>query len=300
MKYLNLLLRIFSIAGIGALLFALYYSFTHKPADFKRTFSFPQLESSFNFSWAMDTMWDDGKAEVAQYDASRTVYDQPRQFIYTYITVKEEFNKQYKVKSDNEERADLYPVMKVNAFARIETKKYPYHYLSSSFFIRQDPLLLHKMSVSSQEWCGNTFKEIIRGENGQKMIYHSYWDKEGDGEKEMPQKVLFEDQLIYSLRSLHFKDGLSFKARVLESLISNKISGMRVYDAVFNVNEGGTIPSGDQQLPCWKVTVSLNKEKTNTYYFCKDYPNILVSQHTWDGRTLSLKKAYREAYWETE
>ena len=79
----------------------------------------------FDQEWAMRKYWEDGLAEVATYAAERTVYKKKRTFEYTQITVKEEFNQQFNVKTDDYKRADLFPVMKINQFCAIQTDKYP-------------------------------------------------------------------------------------------------------------------------------------------------------------------------------
>ena len=73
----------------------------------------PTLESYFNKRWANNSLWEDGKAEVAQYNATRTIYKKERKFTYTYITVSEDFNKEFNVKTDDYQRNDLLKIMKV-------------------------------------------------------------------------------------------------------------------------------------------------------------------------------------------
>ncbi|WP_026899166.1 hypothetical protein [Daejeonella oryzae] len=251
--------------------------------------SFKSIEQNFNNQWADSSYWDDGKAEVAHYDASREIYKKKRLFDYTFITVSEDFNKEFMVKTDDYSRKDLIRVMKINAFAEIQTDNYPYHFLSSIFVLRNDPLFLQKMTMGSQEWCGNSFKEFLNQANGFKLLYHSYWDGEGDGEKKIPANVLFEDQLIYTLRSLNFKNDLKFSARVLASQVSSKVGKLELYDADFRVSESDS---------SWKVTVQLDREKRNVYEFKKEYPNILLKKTSWDKQDLVLKKTSRYAYWQ--
>ena len=137
----------------------------------------------FRQQWAMDRLWEDGLAEVATYDAERVVYGEPRRFQYTLITVKEEFNQQYNTKTDDYQRKDLFPVMKVNQFCSIPTDTYPYHFLTSAFFRRDQPVQLHKLTTSSQEWCGNTFKAFTDDGLQYQQTYNSYWDGEGSGHR---------------------------------------------------------------------------------------------------------------------
>lgn len=256
--------------------------------------NFAGISEYFDLSWAQNQHWDDGKAEVATYNATRKIYNKIRTFEYTYLAVSEDFNKEFNVKTDDYSRKDLYKVIKVNAFAKIETDNYPYHFLTSMFFLRNNALILNKMTNSSQEWCGNTFKEYLDTRRGLNLKYHSYWDGEGDGEKEIPTGTLLEDQLNYTLRALKFKEGLTFNAQVLESQISSKVGKLTIYNAQFNISNGAVANTS----PSWKVTVKLDDEKTNQYYFAKAYPHVLLMQNTWDGRTLQLKKLSRYAYWQ--
>ena len=241
----------------------------------------PDFASHFNLDWAQHKLWDDGFAEVAIYDAQRVVYNKPRYFEYTLITVKEDFNRAFDVKTDDYKRKDLFPVIKVNEFARIPTDQYPYHYLTSLFFRRENPVTLHKLSGSSQEWCGNTFKAVSDAGSSFKYTYHSYWDGQGDGKRKLDKNTLFEDQLPYTLRSLAFAEGLTFQAPVYELQQTSKATEPQIY------------PTG-----AWLVTVQFTPEKQSRYWFAREYPNILLRQQSFDGRTLILKNVRRYAYWQ--
>jgi len=248
----------------------------------------------FNTKWAGNKLWDDGLAEVAIYAAERTIYNKQRTFDYTLITVKEDFNQQYNVKTDDYKRKDLFSVMKVNAFCRIPTDNYPYHFLTSLFFKRQEPAELYKLTSSSQEWCGNTFKAINAKGDKYQFSFNSYWDNQGAGEFNLDNDILFEDQLPYTLRSLKFKDGLTFSFPVAELIQTNKASKPNITQGVFTVNQ---VKDTTGKLT-WSVNLAFNPEKQNTYLFAADYPHILLRQTTWDGRTLALKEVKRYAYWQ--
>lgn len=255
---------------------------------------YAEISAYFNAEWAMDTLWDDGLAEVAVYDAERTVYGKNREFEYTQITVKEEFNKAHNVKTDDYSRPDLFPVMKINQFCRIPTENYPYHYLTSVFVHRGQPWALHKLTNSSQEWCGNTFKAITDQGNQFNQYYNSYFDGQGEGNRKLPGDVMSEDQLSYTLRALQFSDSLAFKADILETQQTNQAKEPVIY-------QNAAISSRNVMLssePAWQVDVKLAGEKKNTYWFAKAYPNQLLQQKTWDGRNLKLKKISRYAYWQ--
>ncbi len=240
----------------------------------------------------MDRLWEDGQAEVAKYSAEKTIYGKVRQFEYIYILVKEEFNRKHNVKTDDYDRKDLFSVMKVNKFARIETDNYPYHLLTSVFFKREAPGQLHKMTHSSQEWCGNTFKLFEDTEIGYAYTYHSYWDGQGDGKFILDKGLVFEDQLSYTLRALDFKEGQNFTAGVVESQLSSKATKPKIYTASFGVKKDKI----DGQA-AWQVHVLLEEGKVNSYWFATAYPNILLKQQTWDGQNMALKSVERTVYW---
>jgi len=244
---------------------------------------------SFDQNWAMNKLWEDGLAEVAQYKAEMVIYGKSRSFDQTFITVKEEFNSEWNVKTDDYDRGDLFSVMKVNKFARIETDNYPYHYLSSLFYKREQPDQLYKMTHTGQEWCGNTFKQFsIEGANYD-YDYNSYFDGTGDGEMQINgTDYLWEDQLSYALRALKFEDGLTFQTPLVEAQINTKVRKPTIYNAKLSVADKNNL---------WQVEVYLDADKTNIYTFEKEYPNLLISQRSWNGYNLELDSVSRYQYW---
>lgn len=248
----------------------------------------------FNQDWAMGRYWEDGLAEVVTYDAERTIYKKKRTFEYTQITVKEEFNQAFNVKTDDYKRNDLFPVMKVNQFCSIQADQYPYHYLTSLFFRRDQPVALYKMASSSQEWCGNTFKSIIDDGVNFEMWYHSYWDGEGDNSRDLRRDIFLEDALPYTLRALKFEQLPAFKLTVLDLQQTNRATPPRYYQARLRNTEAS---AADVNEPAWRVALALAPDRENVYWFAKAYPNVLLRQTTWDGRSLRLKATRRYAYW---
>ncbi|WP_460503683.1 hypothetical protein [Hymenobacter agri] len=264
---------------------------TRKPASVQ---ALQPIMPYFDEQWAMSKYWEDGLAEVATYDAERTVYKKKRQFEYTLITVKEEFNQEFNVKTDDYKRDDLFPVMKVNEFCQIQTDQYPYHYLTSLFFRRDQPVALYKMTTSSQEWCGNTFKAITDDGVNFKESYNSYWDQQGAGSRDLRRDVLLEDALPYTLRALKFDQKPSFDLTVMDLQQTSKAAAPEYYQAHLTTAEA---PAADTATPAWQVTVQLAPDKKNVYWFDRKYPNMLLRQAAWDGRTLQLKSVKRTAYW---
>ncbi|MET4073339.1 hypothetical protein [Hymenobacter sp. UYCo722] len=287
--------------GLGALLISLALPActpdaeqTDKPKPRASVRALQAIMPHFDEQWAMNKLWEDGLAEVATYDAERMVYKKKRQFEYTLITVKEEFNQQFNVKTDDYKRDDLFPVMKVNAFCQIPADNYPYHYLTSLFFRRDQPVALYKMTSSSQEWCGNTFKAIVDDGVSFKENYNSYWDQQGVGSRDLRRDVLLEDALPYTLRTLRFAQQPAFDLVVMDLQQTSKAALPVYYKSHLTTTEASAAEASE---PAWRVTVQLAPDKQNVYWFAKAYPNILLRQTTWDGRSLRLKGQRRYAYW---
>ena len=267
---------------------------TEKPEVRASVQALQAIMPHFDEQWAMNKYWEDGLAEVATYEAERVVYKRQRRFEYTLITVKEEFNQQFNVKTDDYQRVDLFPVMKVNAFCQIPTEQYPYHYLTSLFFRRDQPVALYKMTSSSQEWCGNTFKAIVDDGVNFKESFNSYWDQQGVGSRDLRRDVLLEDALPYTLRALRFAQLPAFSFALMDLQQTSKATLPVYYQARLTTAEA---PAADAVAPAWRVVVQLAQGKQNVYWFAKAYPNLLLRQTTWDGRTLRLKGQRRYAYW---
>ena len=261
------------------------------------------LGQYFEQNWAKKPFWDDGKAEVAKYSATRIVYGKKRSYEYTYILVKEVFNKEYQVKTDDYSRDDLFPVMKVNKFCSFETKAYPYHYLTSLFFKQEQPFTTHKLTNTSQEWCGNTAKSFLKKDKHYLYEYMSYWDGQGNGSMKIDQVPLFEDQLSYSLRSLKFEDGLNFAVKIYPSQINSKASKPIAENTSISVSVAEPADLANINVKIekpWKVAVNKGNDTFTNYWFNGIYPNDLLKMEASDGRSLQLDSIYREAYWAKE
>ncbi len=255
--------------------------------------------------WAQNKLWDDGQAEVAIYDAKRFVYGEPRQFDYVYVLVKETFNQEFTVKTDSYDRSDLYPVMKVNKFCRIPTKKYPYHYLTSIFYKRENPALVHKLTNTSQEWCGNTAKSFVENGSNYDFQYMSYWDGQGNGLAKVEKGPWFEDQLSYTIRTLDFQNiETSFEVDLYPMQVSSKATIPQSEKASISIAEAkpGTLQELDSafQQEAWEINLTRESGADLAFWIGKEYPNYLLKMESSDGRKLQLKSLERDAYWAHE
>lgn len=291
-------------AGMAILLLALAVLF-----DFEVLFYFPQRADSppaapggeFTAQWSQDPLWDDGRAEVALYAARRPQYGKIAAYEAVFIVVKEDFDPQLLVKADPPAAGRrLQPVLKFNAAHSYWTDLYPYHFLLSAFVRRDDPASLVKMTLGSQEWCGNTFK-LVRATRGRaELTHHTYWDGEGDGTRplEMGPGDLYEDQLPVVLRGLAFAPGLEVRRRIVPSLISNALRGsLAPLAATIRVEGEETVDTPAGAIAAWRVRVEQGT-LAQTWWFEKAAPHILVKMESSDGRAWTLKSRVRKAYWQ--
>ncbi|HKZ53751.1 MAG TPA: hypothetical protein VJ085_10785 [Candidatus Acidoferrales bacterium] len=271
------------------------------PAETTAAISAPPADAAaFDPAWARDPLWDDGQAEVALYDARRPQYGKIESYEALFIVVKEDFNTQFHVKADPPfENKPLLPVLKLNAVHSYWTDNYPYHFLASVFVRRDDPTAVVKLTVGSQEWCGNTFKEVKTWGGRTELVSHSYFDTEGDGSRPLDLRPgdLLEDQLPLALRGLAFAPGLETRRRILPSLISNNLRGPAEFQpATITVVGEEKVATGAGSFSAWRVNLKMG-ELEQTWWFEKDAPHGLLKMESSDGRAWLLKARSRKRYW---
>lgn len=253
-------------------------------------------------SWGKNNLWDDGRAEVAVYDAERIVYDAPRQFKEQLITVKEDLRADTLVKADEPKKQKVIRAFKLNQIQKFDTENYPYSYLTS-VFVKEAPLSsVLKMTVGSQEWCGNTFKIFKQTGDGKSgsLTWYSYFDGEADGayELQMAADDYFEDQLPLSLRELPFAPGYTKKIRLMETITTNHWKMSVPAEGVLKVVGEEVVRCYAGSIPAWQVAIERKAGGVDYYWFEKAYPHILVRMETQDGRKRLLRARTRWSYWD--
>ena len=252
-------------------------------------------------AWAKNSLWNDGRAEVAVYDAQREVYGKIRKFQEQLIIVKEDLRADTLVKADDLKKQKTIRVFKLNQMQKFETENYPYSYMTSVFVKEDDLRHVVKISVGSQEWCGNTFK-LYRSESGSDkgtLISNSYFDGEADQtlSLDLGPDGYFEEQLPLSLRELPFKKGYETKMKVWSSLTTNHGIAPEPHDVVLKIEDEETIHGHVGALPSWKVVLKY-PNGSDIYWFEKAAPHVLTKMETRDGRKRLLYGRARWSYWD--
>lgn len=147
--------------------------------------------------------WYQQKAEMNSYKLSQARYGEIRKGEVVLVFVTEDFSKSKHVKQDNpsENWEDRVPIIKLNFSKKFNTGIYPYSMMLSVFTpIKGDNLSPLKLTNSNQEWCGQTFTQMNKNDNGYLVNQYSYFEQEGD-ETEQVFTYPFEDNLFNIIRT---------------------------------------------------------------------------------------------------
>src|SRR5712691_9534952 len=172
--------------------------------------------------------WNDGKAEFNIYDAQIVRYGQPRQTEVLHILVREPFDLKQLVKADDWQRPGVVQVLKLNQILHVPTGIYVYQQMHSNFW-RADNARLAKFSLTSNDSCGNTFKEARRSGEQFACEWHTYWDGMADGSETvtLPPNGFFYDELPLRVRTIDFtKSNGEFEIQLAPTIIRSKKDGL--------------------------------------------------------------------------
>lgn len=248
--------------------------------------------------WAVDDVWDDGRAEIAYYDAVRVIYGEPRTYEAVAITVKEPFDRDALVKVDGTPGEAALAVLKLNVVRDIPTESYPYRMMTSVYVERARPERLLKATNGSHEWCGNTWQALRVADGRARYEWQSYFEGEADGSQEIGplEGTLLSDQLLLVLRGLAPRDGLERRLSLLPSIADTRGGPLRASDARLRVvgRESLTVPAGT--FDAWRLRIDGGPQPA-TWWIRAGGSGIVLKVEADDGERLELRRAERRAYW---
>jgi hypothetical protein len=258
-------------------------------------------------------VWGDGHAELAGYELTFPRYGQPRKGTAVTIFVSETFSNQLRVKADPGVHpvADQYPVMKLNLMEDYQTGIYDYNDMTSAFValapINSHPIgSLTKVSSSSQEWCGQTYQQVLFDSSKVRYTLHSYFDNEADQNKDLPYPAngVSEDQLLLWARgmawpflqpgesiSVPFLFGLRTTRQAHKPLAWGRAK-LSVGKALTTINWGGATVSVQA------FTVEIDNGPTRTYLVETAGAKRVLQWKSSTGEQATLLKSKRFKYWE--
>jgi len=236
-----------------------------------------------------NSYWADGKAEFNIYDAQIARYGIPRACEVLHILVREPFDPKQLVKPDNPNQPDAVPVLKLNQILHVPTGLYVYQQMHSNFW-RVDNAQLLKFSLTSNDSCGNTFKEALR--EGDRFVYeyHTYWDGMADGKENLsvPPNGYFYDELPWLVRTIDFqKASTPFEIQLAGTTINSK------KDAFIFKPAKVSFKTSEREID---VAVE-HAAGTDHFILDRDFPNLLRAWNAADGSRLKMKRSLKVAYW---
>jgi hypothetical protein len=236
-----------------------------------------------------DSYWGDGKAEFNIYDAQIARYGVPRPCEVLHILVREPMDPKQFVKPENPNQPGAFPVLKLNQILHVPTGLYVYQQMFSGFW-RVDNAQLLKFSLTSNDSCGNTFKEARREAAGFAYEYHTYWDGMAGGKENVtvPANGYFYDELPWLARTLDFqKPSTPFEVQLAGSTINSKKDTFVFKPAKVSFK------STDREID---VAVE-HASGTDHFILDANFPNLLRAWNAADGSRLKMKRSLKVAYW---
>lgn len=232
--------------------------------------------------------WGD-KAEFNIYDAQISRYGVPRPTEVLHILVREPMDPRQFVKPENPNQPDAIQVLKLNQILHVPTGLYVYQQMHSSFW-RVDNTQLLKFSLTSNDSCGNTYKEARREGAGFAYDYHTYWDGMAGGKETVavPANGYFYDELPWLVRTMDFsKPSTPFEVQLAGSTINSKKDAFAFKPAKVSFK------STEREID---VAVE-HAGGSDRFVLDRDFPHLLRSWNAADGSRLKMKRSLRVAYW---
>lgn len=241
-----------------------------------------------------------GKAEICSYELEKARYDSTHPGEAVLIFVAEPFLPQKQVKADDYSAQDYVQVLKMNRVDRFVTGIYDYSQFTSVFtpLYRYDPTFPLKITMSSQDWCGQSFMQL-NNNKGFDVLLRSYFESEGDQNIHLDYAIT-EDNIFNLIRidekllpigsfeiipSFAFKRSSHTKENVFKAtaeIITD--SGAMIYHyEILELNRSVEIvfdPKNENRITSWK----------------ESYPTVFDQEMRTSNYT--LKKVQHVPYWE--
>ena len=264
--------------------------------------------AQFSAAWLQDEKyWGDGKAEFNIYDAEEVRYGQPRKCEVIHILVREPFSERDLVKAEPNSHAATYPVIKLNQILHIPTGVYVYQQMHSAFW-RCDTGDLVKATLTSNDSCGNTYKEFralggLRGLMGKGWRYEwrTYWEGMSAGEENVsaPNDAIFYDELPMRVRMIDFTKGSGeFQVQLAPTVIKSKKDEVKFEQRIISFNTAGEhIAVRVEKVGLSSGTIKPWDKITDLFLLDSMPPHLLREWTRVDGGKLTLRKSLKIDYW---
>ena len=196
------------------------------PAAQQGNTSGPSILSFSGLNESFGDYWYQGAAEITTYDLEQARYGEIHVGSAVTIFVTEDFSRTKQVKLDDPYATpdDAVKVLKLNATREFNTGIYPYSIMTSVFtpvYRDTDPATV-KLTASVQEWCGQTFVQMNRSDDGYRVRHFSYFEQDGDGDDQLEDAIL-EDELWNIIR-LNPNDLPTGSIRIVSGAVHHRLA----------------------------------------------------------------------------
>jgi len=243
-------------------------------------------------------IWGDGQAELSGYELTFPRYGHLRRGVAVTVFVTEEFSNSLRVKADpgKHPAGDRFPAMKLNLVKDFQTGIYDYNTMTSSFAalaaVNGRPAgTATKVAFSSQEWCGQTYQQLLFDANGIRSSSHSYFDGEGDQQTALsyPAGGMSEDELLLWARGMAGPQVARGEQHEVELLVSLETARLEHVPVVWRkavleraaAPQKVTVPAGTFQAEKW--TAAAKGGLTRSIYVETAAPHRIVRWETSAG-----------------
>ena len=149
----------------------------------------------------LDDYWYQGKAEISSYQLEQARYSDvhPGEAVLVFVT--EDFLTDKQVKNDNYTNKNSAPILKNNFLRKFTTGVYDYSIMTSVFTPTETNKFpqTQKVTISSQDWCGQSYMQINQQKDKYKVELRSYFESEGDKNYTINGAIL-EDEIFNRIR----------------------------------------------------------------------------------------------------
>jgi hypothetical protein len=245
-------------------------------------------------AWASDGIWYDGLVEKATYKASQTIYGKPREFTAVFLTNKEQHDTATNTKSSAS--SQTVEVWKHNQIEVVPTPNYDYKFVATSH-VRVGDGVLSRLDVSSQEFCGASFKQYAikldrQNKPGWTYFGFSYMPESGrvDGYVEgRDEKVVAFNALPLWLRGYDFSKREAVSFAMLPDQKSNRATPHQPAEAT--IQFAGETESG------YQLELLVEGKLYGRYEMAKDRLHVMLRYEGADGLRYELSSLERTNYW---
>ncbi len=239
--------------------------------------------------------WDDGLCEMSYYKASDVVYGKRRRYTRTVLVNRQWMDRESGVKT-TDDAADALAVFKINIVEEIPTENYNYRYQTTAFLTR-GKLAPFKMVVSSQEWCGTTFKHLRWYDDGLVVACFSYLPDEGDRTWHVKTEATPYEALLLVARDVA-ATGESRSLDLLPSMRSNRFVEPEPTPARIEPGEqrGVRVPAGT--FIAQRVDVVWSGPAT--HFLVETTPPYRLLMYQMGAQRGELAFVERRSYWDSQ